>query len=114
MMQHDILIKLKTSTQLLVQTLVQLRGCKDLLPTFPLAPLTFCGHDVYDQVVPCRLKRASVIGSNLQHRGESLISDQCSLHGSSPADKAELHTQHVLSPAVAAYTVEACEPCSTR
>lgn len=34
-----------------------------------LEPLTFCSHDVYDQVVPCCLESASVIRSNLQHTG---------------------------------------------
>lgn len=35
-----------------------------------LSALTFCSHDVYDQVVPRRLKSASVVGRNLQNTGE--------------------------------------------
>lgn len=56
--------------------------------------LTLCSHDVYDQVVPRRLKSASVVGSNLQHTGESLSPDQCSLYGSSSLGRAELDTPY--------------------
>lgn len=72
------------------------RSHDGLLWPLVLTFLTFCSHDVYDQVVPRRLESASVIGSNLQHKGQSLSPDQCSLYGSSLLDKAELDTLHRL------------------